>query len=110
MKRTFDAALEVLADQPPEGLPRLEAALGADMAEPARADRDVADLVAQDDLEQCDGLVVAGHAHPVVVIVPGQVAKPIDRVPGEIDGIEFNVSDGVDQGGTSVGGMKATPR
>ncbi len=38
------------------------------------------------------------HAHPIVVIGTGQAAKTVNGIPGQVDGVEFDMGHGVDQG------------
>ena len=51
------------------------------------------------------------HLQPVAVKIIGKPGKAANRIQREIDGVEFNVSEGMEQAkSTSHSGQCATPR
>src|SRR5688572_6846009 len=50
---------------------------------------------------------VIGDADPVGVVRVRQAAEAVNRIPGEVDRVEFDMRDGVDEGGAAFEGAEA---
>jgi hypothetical protein len=53
---------------------------------------------------------VSGHGNPVTVKRPGHVPEPVSGIQGKVDGVEFYVGDGVNQGRTALLAAKPPSR
>lgn len=53
--------------------------------------------------------LVVGHLRPVAVEALGQAAEAVDRVPAQVDGVEFDVGDRMQERGPALVAAQAAP-